>query len=83
MSLTVVCHHLFNGALMSDQDEAERPETTLIAEGTPDAARLGANGGRARWRGVDAATRARLMRRVVAARWRTRVTVTAPNRGAP
>ena len=37
-----------------------------------DAARLGAKGGRARWRGVDAATRARLMRRVVAARWRKR-----------
>ena len=35
------------------------------------AARLGAKGGRARWRGVTKAERAMLMRRVAAARWTT------------
>ena len=35
-----------------------------------EAVRLGAKGGRARWRGVSVAARAAIMRRVVAARWR-------------
>ena len=62
LSLTRVRDHLLNGALMSDEGEADTPGTTPLVD-------VAVMGGKARWRGIPKEERASAMREVVAVRW--------------
>ena len=62
LSLTRVRDHVFNGALRSDEDEAETLGTTPVAD-------MAAMGGKARWRGIPKQERVRRMRELLRIRW--------------
>ena len=62
LSLTRVRDHLFNGTLMSDEDEADTSGTAPVAD-------VAAMGGRARWRDVPPAERSRRMCELLRIRW--------------